>query len=151
MPLLWPDLPPSLLLTSSTPYLLFGVTHALFTRTIVNRLVPKETGLKWEGLASVFDGLVRPTRACTPPSYAKLTPVSSSQTRAIVVCTLFIDNLSRHSSLQDNWFALVALSWVGISLGALVVEGCSMWNRQWSLTTPPEFKAWGWTTTDFWV
>lgn len=75
MPLLWPDLPPSLLLTSSTPYLLFGVTHALVTRTIVNRLVPKETGLKWEGLASVFDGLVRPTRACTPPSYAKLTPL----------------------------------------------------------------------------
>lgn len=73
MPLLWPDLPPSLLLTSSTPYLLFGVTHALFTRTIVNRLVPKEAGLKWEGLASVFDGLVRPTRACPPPSNANLT------------------------------------------------------------------------------
>lgn len=62
LPLLWPSLPPSVILTSATPHLLFAVAHAIFSRSAVKRLVPKQAGLKWEAVAAVFDGLVRPLR-----------------------------------------------------------------------------------------
>lgn len=78
-------------------------------------------------------------------------PLPAAQTRAIVVCTLFVDTLARHQSLADNWFALIALAWVGVYGGALVVGAGSMWQREWALTTPPELKAGGWTPADFWV
>jgi hypothetical protein len=152
LPVLWPSLPPSILLTSPTPYLLFTVGHALFTRTAVNRIVPKEAGLKWELLAAVPDGLVRALNlAWTGAAAVVDSSVPLCQTRAIVICTFLVDNLVKHESLESNWFALVVLTWIAVYGGALVVNAASMWRREWALTTPPEFRPGGWMTTDFWV
>lgn len=43
------------------------------------------------------------------------------------------------------------MTFIGMYGGPLVVGGLDMFNANWKVQTPPEFRPWGWTTLDMLV
>ena len=74
-------------------------------------------------------------------------------TRSYLLCALIPPPVTTHASLaisQSPW-TLILASLVVANAGFLIVGMSSMLHPSgYSLTTPPELRAWGWTTADIW-